>query len=73
MEGGGGNGFGVTLVNGTSTTGGESMTLVSGSRTWRFRVPSVQESADDILLLEVKHGITWYPAQQFVVTDILGG
>ncbi|AAK14513.1 EsV-1-95 [Ectocarpus siliculosus virus 1] len=68
MEGGSSNGFGVTLENGMSTTGGDSMTLVSGGRIWRLRVPSIQESSDNILILEVKHGITWYPAQQFVVT-----
>ena len=59
---------GVTLVNGTIMTGGESMTLINGSRTWRFRIPSVHESFEDVIILEVKQGNTWYPAQQFVVT-----
>ncbi|CBN80397.1 EsV-1-95 [Ectocarpus siliculosus] len=68
MEGGSGNGMGVTLENGMSTTGGDSMTLASGGRIWRLRVPSIQESPDNILILEVKHGTTWYPAQQYVVT-----
>ena len=68
MEGGSGNGMGVTLENGMSTTGGDSMTLVSGGRIWRLRVPSIQETSDNILILEVKHGTTWYPAQQYVVT-----
>lgn len=70
MNGGGSGSFGgVTLENGESGLGGDSLTLVSGSRTWRLRVPSLQESSDNILLLEVKFGTTWYPAQQFVVTD----
>lgn len=68
MEGGSANGFGVTLENGMSTSSGDSMTLASGGRVWRLRVPSIQESFDNILILEVKHGTTWYPAQQFVVT-----
>lgn len=71
MNGGVANGFGVTLENGMSTSASDSMVLISGSRVWRFRVPSVQEATDNILILEVKHGNTWYPAQQFVVTDDL--
>lgn len=59
---------GVTLVNGTSAGSGDSFTLVSGPRTWRLRVPSVQESAENILILEVKQGTRWYPAQKYVVT-----
>ncbi|CAM9105803.1 unnamed protein product [Ectocarpus sp. 12 AP-2014] len=69
MEGGTGSGFGVTLVNGTSTSSGDSVTLVAGSRVWRLRIPSKQESVDNVLMLEVKHGSRWYPAQQFVVTE----
>ncbi|CAM9101935.1 unnamed protein product [Ectocarpus sp. 8 AP-2014] len=68
MEGGPGNGLGVTLENGMSTTSGDSMMLASGGRVWRLRVPSIHESSDNILILEVKHGTTWYPAQKFVVT-----
>ena len=71
MEGLHGGGGGVNLTNGTSGTSGDSMTLISGSREWRLRVPSVQESIDNILVLEVKQGTTWYPAQQFVVTEDL--
>ena len=59
---------GVNLVNGTTTAGGDALTLVSGPRTWRLRIPSVQESVDNIVLLEVKQGSKWYPAQQFIVT-----
>lgn len=66
---GGYRGGGVTLVNGTAMGTGESFTLINGSRTWRFRVPSVQESFDNVLVLEVKQGTTWYPAQYFVVTS----
>lgn len=63
-------GRGVTLINGTSTTGGESFfTLINGSRAWRFRIPSAQESFENALVLEVKQGRNWYPAQHFVVTD----
>lgn len=70
MNGGGSGGLGgVTLETGSSAIAGDAITLVSGSRTWRLRVPSIQESADNILILEVKFGTTWYPAQQFVVTD----
>lgn len=71
MEGLNHGGGGVSLVNGTTTVGGDSMTLISGSRTWRFRIPSVQERRDNVLLLEVKQGTTWYPAQEFVVTGDL--
>lgn len=62
---------GVTLVNGTTTTGGDSLTLISGTRIWRFRVPSAQERLANVLILEVKQGTRWYPAQQFVVTNDL--
>lgn len=71
MEGLNHSGGGVNLTNGTTGTSGDVMTLISGSREWRLRVPSVQESIDNILVLEVKQGTTWYPAQQFVVTDDL--
>jgi len=63
-------GGGVTLVNGTTTvSGAEMFTLVNGTRTWRLRVPSVQESFENVLILEVKQGTAWYPAQQYVVTE----
>lgn len=62
---------GVNLTNGTTASDGDSFTLISGSRIWRLRIPSVQESVDNILILEVKQGTTWYPAQQYVVTDDL--
>lgn len=69
MDGGQKGSQGVTLVNGTTTVNGDSFTLISGPRTWRLRVPSVQESVDNILILEVKQGTRWYPAQQYVVTS----
>ena len=70
MEGLYHNGGGVTLVNGTSGSSDEkTVILVNGTRTWRLRVPSVQESLYNVLMLEVKQGANWYPAQQFVVTD----
>ncbi|CAM9093487.1 unnamed protein product [Ectocarpus sp. 12 AP-2014] len=70
MNGSGSGGLGgVTLETGTSGFVGDTLTLVSGSRTWRLRVPPKAESADNVMILEVKQGTTWYPAQQFVVTE----
>lgn len=69
MEGNSNNFGGVTLVNGTTHIIADSVTLVSGGRVWKLRVPSVQESVENVMLLEVKQGNRWYPAQEFVVTD----
>lgn len=70
MEGLHHGGRGVTLVNGTMDSSDQkTLILTNGTRIWRFRVPSVRESLYNVLILEVKQGATWYPAQQFVVTD----
>ncbi|CAM9205587.1 unnamed protein product [Pylaiella littoralis] len=69
MEGLGAVSSGVTLENGTSQNVGSSITLVSGRREWRLRVPSVKESSENMFVLEVKQGTTWYPAQEFVIVD----
>lgn len=70
MEGLNHAGGGVSLVNGTMGSSDEkTLILINGTRTWRLRVPSIQESLYNVLMLEVKQGATWYPAQQFVVTD----
>ena len=71
MEGLSHNRGGVNLTNGTTASDGDSFTLSSGKRVWRFRVPSVQQSRSNILILEVKQGTRWYPAQQYVVTEDL--
>lgn len=68
MDGGIG-GSGVTLISGSGVRVGDSITLVSGSRTWRISVPNSKQSAANTLIIEVKRGVKWYTAQEFVVTD----
>lgn len=68
MDGGTG-GSGVTLISGSGIRVGDSITLVSGSRTWRISVPNSKQSASNTLIIEVKRGVKWYTAQEFIVTD----
>lgn len=62
---------GVTLISGSGIRVGDSITLFSGARSWRIRVPNSKESAQNTLVVEVKKGVRWFKAQEFIVTDVL--
>ena len=59
---------GVSLSSGSAIFGGDSLLLVSGARQWRIRIPSAQESEDNLLVVEVKQGNGWIVAHEYVVT-----
>lgn len=58
---------GVSLLSGSGIIVGDSVTLISGGRSWRLRLPSTKESQDDILVIEYKTGVTWKQAAVYVV------
>lgn len=68
---GGTSGSGVTLVSGSGIRVGDSITLFSGARSWRISVPNSKQSAQNTLVIEVKKGVKWYKAQEFIVTDVV--
>jgi len=68
MDGGAGRGGGVTLISGSGIFAGDSITLSSGSRVWRIRIPSTKEAALNTLIFEVKQGATWVEAKSFFIT-----
>jgi hypothetical protein len=70
MDGSGGT-SGVTLISGSGIRIGDSITLVSGARAWRISVPNSKVSAQNTLIIEVRKGVKWYKAQEFIVTDVV--
>jgi len=66
MDGQTGN-SGVSLLSGSGIIAGDSVTLVSGGRSWRIRLPSTKESEDDILVIEYKTGVQWRQAAVYIV------
>lgn len=66
MDGGQGN-SGVSLLSGSGIIAGDSVTLVSGGRSWRMRLPSTKESEDNILVIEYKDGVQWRQAAVYIV------
>lgn len=69
MDGINGGSGGVTLLSGSGIRVNNSITLVNGSRYWRISVLSSKESSDNRMIIEVKRGVKWFPAQEFVVTE----
>lgn len=61
---------GVALISGSGIRAGDSITLFSGAREWRIRVPSSRESSDNILYIEYKSGAKWYIGYTFIVPPI---
>jgi len=59
MDGGVGTGFGVALLSGSGIFAGDRITLASGSRSWRIRIPSSRESEVNKLVIEYKSGAKW--------------
>lgn len=77
MEGGGVSlgGFGagisgVSLVSGSGILAGDSVTLISGGRSWRLRIPSTKESEDNVLVIEYKSGVRWTQAAVYIVPPV---
>ncbi|ACH46773.1 unknown [Feldmannia species virus] len=58
---------GVSLLSGSGIVVGESITLFSGGRSWRLRLPSSSESEDNILVFEYKSGARWVQAAVFAI------
>lgn len=67
MDGGTSGNTGVSLLSGSGIFVGDSITLVSGARSWRVRLPSTKESEDNILTIEYKAGVKWVEAAVFIV------
>lgn len=61
---------GVSLLSGSGLVVGDSITLVSGGRYWRLRLPSTKESEDNILVVEYKSGVRWVQASVFIVPPV---
>ncbi len=69
MDGAQGRGGGVTLLSGSGIQAGDSVTLTSGARSWRIRIPSTKESEVNRIIFEVKLGSRWFVAQEYCVND----
>jgi hypothetical protein len=69
MDGGKRGSGGVTLISGSGIQAGDSITLTSGAREWRIRIPSTKESEQNILIIEVKRGSRWYLAHEYIVVE----
>jgi len=67
MDGGTFGNTGVSLLSGSGIVVGDSITLVSGGRSWRMRLPSTKESEDNILVIEYKTGVQWKQAAVYIV------
>lgn len=67
MDGGTFGNTGVSLLSGSGVVVGDSVTLVSGGRSWRLRLPSTKESEDNILVIEYKAGVQWKQAAVYIV------
>lgn len=67
MDGGTSGNTGVSLLSGSGIIVGDSVTLVSGGRSWRIRLPSTKESEDNVLVIEYKSGVKWTQAAIYIV------
>lgn len=67
MDGGSSGNTGVSLLSGSGIVVGDSITLVSGARQWRIRIPSSKESENNVLIVEYKSGARWFEAQAFIL------
>ena len=68
MDGNSRGSGGVTLLSGSGILAGDSITLISGAREWRIRIPSTKESESNVLIVEAKQGSRWFVAQEYIVT-----
>lgn len=69
MDGGVGTGFGVALLSGSGIFAGDRITLASGSRTWRIRIPSARESEANRIVIEYRSGAKWFIAADYEFGD----
>jgi len=67
MDGGTSGNTGVSLLSGSGVVVGDSITLISGARHWRIRVPSSKESEDNIIVVEYRSGARWIISQTYIV------
>lgn len=66
MDGFSNNGSGVPLISGSGILAGDSITLFSGAREWRIRIPSTKESARNVLIVEYRAGARWIVGQTYI-------
>lgn len=67
MDGGTSGNTGVSLLSGSGIVVGDSITLVSGARQWRIRIPSLKESENNILVIEYRSGAKWIISSTYIV------
>jgi len=67
MDGGVGTGFGVALLSGSGIFAGDRITLQSGARTWRIRIPSARESEDNRIIFEYRSGAKWFLGGEYTI------
>lgn len=70
MDGGTAGNTGVSLLSGSGIIVGDSVTLISGGRSWRFRLPSTKESEDNVLVIEYRAGVKWKQAAVYIVPPL---
>jgi len=70
MDGGSSGNTGVSLLSGSGIVVGDSITLISGARQWRIRIPSSKESQDNVIIFEYRSGAKWVEAKTYVVPII---
>ena len=59
MDGNASGNTGVLLLSGSGLFAGDRITLSSGARQWRIRIPSTKESEANVLYVEYKAGAKW--------------
>lgn len=67
MDGSTSGNTGVSLLSGSGLLVGESITLITGGRSWRIRLPSASESENNIMVVEYKSGVKWIQAAVYTV------
>lgn len=67
MDGGSSGNTGVSLLSGSGIVVGDSITLVSGARQWRIRIPSSKESENNVIIFEYKSGAKWFIAKTYAM------
>lgn len=70
MDGGASGNSGVALLSGSGILVGDRITLVSGARQWRIRIPSTKESEGNVLLVEYRSGAKWIVGIQWDIPII---
>ena len=70
MDGGSSGNTGVSLLSGSGIVVGDSITLISGARQWRIRIPSSKESQSNVIIFEYRSGARWIESITYSVPII---